>query len=108
MRTSFRDLVVLDPQFLADVMAGVVTFSHTLVRQGVLQHKDLAQVWGRFPVELHPSLLELLENFEIAHRLQCAHPPASLLPCLLPDDRPNVTAAGWEPTLPPGGVQYGR
>lgn len=108
IKTSFRDLVVLDPQFLADVMSGVVTFAHSLVKNGVLMHKDLAQVWSKFPVELHQSLLELLENFEIAHRLQKASPPASLIPCLLSEERPNVTAAGWAPVLPFGCTQYGR
>lgn len=89
-------------------MSGVVTFAHTLVKNGVLQHKDLQQVWSRFPSELHPSLLDLLENFEIAHRLQKAASPASLVPCLLSNDRPNIVAAGWEPNLPFGSVQYGR
>jgi hypothetical protein len=64
---ALRELVVIDPQFLADVMSGVVTFNHRLVKSGILQHSDLPQIWQKFPVEVHPSLLELLETFEIAY-----------------------------------------
>ena len=41
-----HDIVVIDPQWLADIMATVVTFSHTWVKSGILVRKELeVNVW---------------------------------------------------------------
>jgi hypothetical protein len=38
-------MVILNPQWLANVMATIITFSHKWVKNGVLLHSDLAQLW---------------------------------------------------------------
>jgi serine/threonine protein kinase len=94
---TLADLVILNPQWLVDVMSTVVTTKHQYSRNGVLQHINLPQIWRApdFPMELHPTLLHLLEKFEISYYLRSTGTPGdaysgkSLIPSLLPEERPS-------------------
>lgn len=91
--SGLDDLVILDSQWLTNVFSDVITLKHNFVKSGVLQRKDLPQIWKApaYPETVHDSLVALLEQFEVAYAL----PPtdtnpqgAILVPCLLPDARP--------------------
>jgi hypothetical protein len=65
---KLRNIVVLDPQWLTKVMATVFTTKQSFSKNGILPHSNLAQIWRppSFPPELHPFLLQLLHQFDIA------------------------------------------
>ena len=63
-----KDLVILDPQWLFNVMATIFTTKHRWVRKtGVLKPEVLTHIWKNYPTHLHPKLLMLLEKFEVAY-----------------------------------------
>ncbi|XP_025083170.1 uncharacterized protein LOC112557488 isoform X2 [Pomacea canaliculata] len=82
-----RSNVVIDPQWIVDVMACVVTVHTGPVKEGVLHHKDMAEVWSEYPAELHPWLLRLTEEFDLTFPLP--ETEANIVPCLLPDVAPQ-------------------
>lgn len=45
--SSLKDLVILEPQFLTDLLSSIITTKHTFVKDGVLQHKVSEYVCGR-------------------------------------------------------------
>lgn len=55
-----KDLCVLDPQWLIDVLATVFTTKHRWVKQGILLKNALAQIWKEYPERIHSLLLDLL------------------------------------------------
>lgn len=69
-----QDLVIIDSQFLTNVMATIIT-TKTTVRDGLLPNSLLPMIWRppEFPPEIHEILLSLLKKFEIAFGM-----PASL------------------------------
>lgn len=75
-------LVVLDPQWLANVMRCFVSFKSTWAQNGVLACRTLTQVLKGFPESTHSSLLDLLEQYRIIHRLQPVRCGESVLRCL--------------------------
>ena len=101
---GLNDIVILDPQWLTDVMSSIITTKHAFVKNGVLQHSTLPQLWRapEFPPYLHSILLNLLEKFEISYYLRSTQDKSiedkslqiytgkSLVPSLLPDNRPNI------------------
>lgn len=68
-----QDLVIIDPQFLTNVMATIIT-TKTSIRDGIMPHNFIPMIWRppEFPLEIHELLLSLLKKFEIAYTL----PPA--------------------------------
>lgn len=102
-KTGLRDLVILDPQFITDLLSSVITTKHRFVKDGVLLHKDLEHIWrdnSLFPKELHASFLAMMEKFEISlnldsdarARVMDEIDPAgrSLIPCMLPEEEPDL------------------
>jgi hypothetical protein len=87
--SSLKDLVILEPQFLTELLSSIITTKHVFVRDGILNHKvrnekrvvrsalhniffqDLVHIWRepKFPRELHASFLSLLEKFEITWQI---------------------------------------
>src|SRR3989338_4566284 len=70
---GLRDFVILDPQWLTDVMATVISTKTRALDQGILHHDYLRmQIWKgeEYPPYLHDTLLLLLEKFHIAFRLK--------------------------------------
>ena len=58
-------MVFLNPRTAADVIASVFTAKSKYIQHGVLEHQHLAQLWKKYPSELHPKFLSLLEKFDI-------------------------------------------
>ena len=86
MDSELHDVVILDPQWVTDLLASVITTKQNFVRDGILKHSDLPFIW-RFDSALHPKLLRLLERFEVS--FQMPEGDRSLIPCMLPDARPE-------------------
>lgn len=88
-------IVILNPQWLANVMASIVTFSHTWVKNGILLHSDLAQVWkDKYAPDLWNLLLSLLEEFEVLYPIQGHGAVVKyLVPSLLPPIPPPTQPA---------------
>jgi serine/threonine protein kinase len=71
-KPGLSDIVILDPRWLTEVMATVVS-SKTSVDRGILSHKFLfSHIWkgDLYPSHLHPTLLLLLEKFQISFRMR--------------------------------------
>jgi hypothetical protein len=61
------DLVVLKPQWLADIMSSLITFRHGWIKQGMLPETSLRMVFEAYPESLHSTLLALLKRFEVLY-----------------------------------------
>ena len=59
-------------------------------QNGRFIHKDISKVWGKFPSDLHNWLLRLTEAFDLTFPVP--HEPVNIVPCLLPQDEPQVIA----------------
>ena len=44
-KSDLSDLVILDPQFITDLLSSIITTKHTFIKGGVLKTKDLDQIW---------------------------------------------------------------
>ncbi|GAM17642.1 hypothetical protein SAMD00019534_008170 [Acytostelium subglobosum LB1] len=102
---SLKHLVVLDPQWLADVMSSLITFSHNWIKKGILVHNELTSIWGgRYDPSLWPVLLKILEKFEVAYELpgRVEVEGRSLIPSLLPEEPEleilKIIEREWMPT----------
>eukprot|EP01133_Synstelium_polycarpum_P015754 gene15754-18720_t len=103
---SLKNLVVLDPQWLADIMSSLITFSHNWIKRGILVHSELVSIWGgRYDPSLWPVLLKILEKFEVAYELPGfdEYDGRSLIPSLLPEDPEGdiqaILEREWRPTI---------
>jgi len=65
-----NELVILNPQWIADLMATIITIKHSFAKDGVLLESDLPQIWRDYPASMYDALLNLLEKFEVAYRLR--------------------------------------
>ncbi|KAH3759249.1 Protein NLRC3 [Pelomyxa schiedti] len=98
---ALSDIVVLKPQWLSDVMKTVITISGSSgwLSNGFLEKRNLKHVFSKFHSDMHNSLLELLQLFEIAH---CMSEGKILIPCLLPSLCPlNDSSTPWCPFFSP-------
>jgi len=66
---QLNDLVITDPQWLAQVFASLISPKHHFISGGVLRHRDLLQIWKKFPQSLIPALYALMQQFEICFPL---------------------------------------
>jgi len=91
-------MVILDPQWLARLMATLITSKMNFVNNGILERKNLHFVWKppEFPDSLHSNLVNLLEQFEILYRMPLISSGYGedsekyLLMCLVNDKRPPI------------------
>jgi hypothetical protein len=83
-QSSLRDLVILDPQWLSNVMASIISFKSNW-KNGVLHHPNLPIIWKNYPESLHKVLLGILEKFEVVFPIK-GQEGASVVPTMLPDD----------------------
>ncbi|KAH3760740.1 leucinerich repeat kinase [Pelomyxa schiedti] len=108
--SDLGNMVILNPQWLADVMATIITTKGNFVaNNGTLDHSNLVHIWkGKYPLEMHESLLRLLSFFGVMFPMRVT-PPKSLVPCLLDDDIPiESVMREWPKTIPKGLSEYSR
>ena len=96
-----RDIIFLDPDWLTDVFSSVFYCKDDLINDGKILHDDLNKIWKepKFPQKLRPVLLALLQKFDILFPLPTRnnnpHEEASLIPSLLPPERPPIVKDIW-------------
>lgn len=87
-KSDLDDLVILNPQELANVMSSVVSFN-TNWKDGIVSTSHLQLAWKKYPREIHSKLVSLLEKFEVGFRLK--HKKDHLfIPNLLPAAIPSA------------------
>ena len=104
---ALRDIVILKADWLATAMSFVLDDEFTRKDgHGLVSFERLGQLWNnpdkpakdRYPVELHPIFLRLMERFDLCYRV--AEPGrtepdgTSLIAQLVPDVRPD-SIPGW-------------
>jgi len=73
---GLKNLIILDPKWLADLMATIVSFKYRW-KNGLVTLKNLLSVWHNqpaFPPEMHATLINLLEQFEVMFPLNGTKP----------------------------------
>jgi GTPase SAR1 family protein len=113
---ALRDLVILKPDWLATAISFVLDDEATRNRQGLVRLSRLSQLWNdaareaefRYPAELHPVFLRLMERFDLSYR--AAEPgaknesdPLSLIAQLVRDTRPQERLEQEWPAQPGAG-----
>lgn len=87
---GLSDLYFIDPRWLCDMMAVIVTVRerNPYVQNGILKMSSLPLLFKgkRFPSSLFPEYVRLLNRFEIALPLDQNH---ILIPSMLPDSPPE-------------------
>jgi hypothetical protein len=85
------DIIILNPQSLADVFRCVITCSNEgMIRHGILLHNQMDYVWSEYEPRLHQGFLCLLHQCELAYEIFDSRdvlPVESLVPSLLPNLR---------------------
>ncbi|XP_033750666.1 uncharacterized protein LOC117334925 [Pecten maximus] len=81
-----KDRVVINPQWIVDVMACVVSVKQTIVKDGRLKHSDIFEVWKEYK-DMASWLLKLTEEFDLTYPLEGED--CNIVPCLLPEKQPD-------------------
>lgn len=104
---ALRDIVVLKPDWLATAISFVLDDETTRNNQGMVRSSRLHQLWNdptrseefRYPDNLHPIFLRLMERFDLSYRIadltvKNEMDETSLIAQLVPDNRPE-TISPW-------------
>ncbi len=75
---GLADLVVLRPDWLSRAISAVLEDQVTVDNKGLVAHARLAQLWDdesrpadqRYERAVHPSLLRLMEHFDLSYRVE--------------------------------------
>ncbi|PAA48002.1 hypothetical protein BOX15_Mlig030627g5 [Macrostomum lignano] len=81
-----RQKVVINPKWIVDVMACVVSVKNSHIQKGQLKKSDVPIVWANFDPALHDWLLKLTEAFDLTYPMQ---DDCNMVPCLLPEETPS-------------------
>lgn len=114
-----RDIVVLKADWLATAISFVLDDEVTRKQNGLVPFSRLQQLWNnpardsqfRYPPDLHPIFLRLMERFDLSYRvaglsLSDDSEPVSLIAQLVSDTRPQARLAEeWPEAIPTGDVQ---
>jgi len=100
---ALRDIVILKPDWLATAVSLVLDDKDTRDKHGLVEFSRLSHLWNdhdkkpeyRYPEELHPIFLRLMERFDLSYRVNRDHQrrgagDASLIAQLVPDIRPEA------------------
>jgi len=88
--SNLNDIVVVDPQWLIDMMAQIISTKHNFCKNGILKHSLLEQLWKAplFPVHVHQQCLSLMRMFRISYEVDAE---TDMIPCLLPEEKPDTS-----------------
>ena len=106
-----KDIVILKPEWLSKAIGFVLEDRQVKdYNKGLVEHDRLSELWDdpargtdRYPQELHPLFIRLMERFDLSYPVQFADagkPPTSLIAQLVPSSRPEGWELDW--TLKPG------
>lgn len=83
-----NQLIVLNPQWMADMMATIVSFKANWTG-GILDHKMLPHIWKNYDPNVFDTLLSILNAFDIIYPITNDGPnERSLIPCMF-DESPS-------------------
>eukprot|EP00727_Mastigamoeba_balamuthi_P008432 m51a1_g4210 hypothetical protein (2256) ;mRNA; r:59266-66642 len=113
---SCGSLVILNPQWLADVLAATLVFKPVhgaplppLPVNGVVDADRLAEVYGEFAAETVPTLIFAAERFDLIHKMNIGAKEYILVPSLLPHAWPTVELSkNWPQRAPPHQIEHRR
>jgi serine/threonine protein kinase len=98
-KSGLNNVVILDPQWLANVMSSLISFKHMWVKAGILSPEAFPQVWKEYPPHLYDTLLGILTKFDVAVQLGSGDNIRYMIPSLLPIEPPETLPQIW-PILP--------
>ena len=104
---KLKDFVILNPQFLANVMSALITLKHSFGINGLIKKEELHQIWKEFSPEIHQTLMDLLQKFEITYCIDREN-QTYLVPCLLSLERPKLKRWKITPNQKFKGLLFGR
>lgn len=81
---KIRGIVILNPQWLSDVMSSVISFK-TNWKNGIIHHSFLSIAWKQFPSSIHQELVNILRRFEVMFPIR-GNDMASIVPSMLPEN----------------------
>lgn len=87
-----KNYVVINPQWIVNVMACIVSIKDSPVKNGRLYHSDIDVIWKDYEPRLHPWILKLTEAFDLTFPVPDQN--MNLVPCLLPEQEPEVNPLG--------------
>ncbi len=77
-----RNKVIVNPQYMVDLLACLVSVNNGLIEAGRLRHADMPRIWAKYAPQLHPWIVKLTEKFDLTFPVPDAH--MNLVPCLMP------------------------
>ncbi len=104
--SKVEDTVILKPEWLSKAMSYVLEDSVAKEQNGLVAHDRLSGIWDnpkrpsreRYPADLHPIFLKLMEQFDLTYRVVMPGvdaPATSLVSQLVPGGRPDNWRASW-------------
>lgn len=82
-----RDKVVINPQFMVDLLACLVSVNNNYIIDGHLNKDDVEKIWKRYNSSLHNWILKITEKFDLTFKIEDKN--LHLVPCLLPEMPPK-------------------
>ena len=99
---TLKDIVILKPDWLATAISLVLDDEDTRKAHGLVSYSRLSQLWNdkardeslRYPSELHPIFLRLMERFDISYKVESLvgkneADPVNLIAQLVLDNHPH-------------------
>jgi hypothetical protein len=96
-----KDTVILKPEWLSKAISFVLEDKQVKDQNGLFRHDRLSELWDdpargtdRYPQNLHPVFLKLMEKFDLSYQVELPE-STSLLAQLVPSSRPEGWAQDW-------------
>jgi C-terminal of Roc, COR, domain/Ras of Complex, Roc, domain of DAPkinase/Leucine rich repeat len=96
-----KDTVILKPEWLSKAISFVLEDKQVKDQNGLFRHDRLSELWDdpargtdRYPQNLHPIFLKLMEKFDLSYQVELPE-TTSLLAQLVPSRRPEGWAQDW-------------
>ena len=84
--------VVINPQYMVDLMACLVSVNNNYIQNGKLYHSDISKIWSKYDPSLHSWILKVTEKFDLSFSV--AEQSLNLVPCLM-SQTPEDTSFYW-------------
>ncbi|MGC1374599.1 MAG: COR domain-containing protein [Anaerolineales bacterium] len=112
---TLKDTVILKPDYLSKAISFVLEDKAAKEARGLVEHRRLDEIWNdparakneRYPAELHPIFLRLMQRFDLSYQVVMpaeGAPPTSLMAQLVPGVRPEDWESAWG-ALRPGDAE---
>lgn len=87
-----RNKVVINPQYMVDLMACLVSVNNNYIQNGKLYHSDIDKIWSKYDPSLHSWILKITEKFDLSFAV--SENSLNLVPCLM-SETPEDTSFYW-------------